>query len=77
MSGNSVASGVGSFRIFNPLDIIGKTVAEANTACESNGYTMRIMEKDGQPLMGTCDLRSNRVNVAVLNGNVIRLQGIG
>lgn len=64
-------------QMFNPLEIIGKTIAEANAICEGNGYTMRVMEEDGEALMGTCDLRSNRVNVAVVNGNVTRLQGIG
>jgi hypothetical protein len=63
--------------IFNPLEIIGKTIAEANAICEVNGYMMRIMEQDGESLIGTCELRSNRINVAVLNGNVIKLQGIG
>jgi hypothetical protein len=62
---------------FNPLDIVGKPVAEANIVCEAGGYTMRVMEEDGEALVGTCDLRSNRINVAVANGNVIRLQGIG
>lgn len=42
-----------------------------------NGFEMRVVERDGEPLMVTEDYRSDRINVVVADGNVVSITGIG
>jgi hypothetical protein len=42
-----------------------------------NGVEMRVVERDGEPLMVTEDYRSDRINVVVADGNVVSITGIG
>lgn len=57
--------------------IIGMDEHEANNHLSSNGYTMRIINRDNTPYMVTMDLNDRRVNVFVNNGKISDIDGIG
>jgi len=48
----------------------------ADTAAEF-GMAMRVVERDGEPLMVTEDYRTDRINVVVADGVVVAIDGIG
>jgi hypothetical protein len=48
----------------------------ADTALEF-GVEMRVVERDGEPLEVTEDYRTDRINVVVVDGNVVAIAGIG
>jgi len=59
----------------NPIDLtplVGRTVAEAQQLVESQGYTFRVILEAGKPLFVTADWRTDRVNVEVSAGKVVR-----
>lgn len=41
------------------------------------GVEMRVVERDGEPLQGTTDYRTDRINVIVVDGAVVAVSGIG
>ena len=43
----------------------GKTFEEAVAIIEAAGCTHRIARKDGQPYIGTCDVKINRINLYI------------
>lgn len=53
------------------------SVDEARKYLEDNGYTMRIINQDGKPLMVTTDYVENRVNVFTKNGKVFDIRDLG
>ena len=55
--------------------IVGMTEAEARAVMESAGYTLRVLENNGQLMVGTTEMRTNRYNVAIRDGIVIRVMG--
>lgn len=58
-------------------DIIGKTLAEAETYAKSKNLILREVLIDGRPVLCTDDLRFNRVNIATMNGKVIQICDVG
>ena len=46
-------------------NIVGANVDDATAALEAAGYTLRVVERDGESLAVTMDFVDNRVNVAV------------
>ncbi len=52
------------------LEVINKTVDEAQSVAKSKGCIVRVVQEDGNALIHTMELRSNRINVAVENGIV-------
>ena len=55
----------------NPFDaktLIGMTVEEATDTAKPHGCTVRVTERDGEPLPATMDLRQDRVDVTVVDG---------
>jgi hypothetical protein len=59
----------------NPIDLtalVGLTVAEAERIARAQGYTLRVLARDGVWLPATADLREDRVNVEVAAGKVVR-----
>jgi hypothetical protein len=46
-------------------ELVGLTTANAMRLCESKGFTMRVMQRDGAPCVGTRDCVLSRVNVSV------------
>ena len=49
----------------NVPDVIGDSVEEATATLEEAGFTLRVVQRDGEDLPGTADFLENRVNVAV------------
>jgi hypothetical protein len=45
-------------------EIVGATVEDASAALEAEGWTLRVVERDGEPQAATMDLVPTRVNVA-------------
>jgi len=56
--------------------LIGKSLDKAKEMAEFSEYTIRVVEKDGESLLCTMDLRFNRINVKVSN-NIITHTSIG
>jgi hypothetical protein len=59
----------------NPIDLhdlAGRPVEEARRLVEGQGYTFRVLIQDGQSSFATADFRSDRVNVEVAAGKVVR-----
>lgn len=50
--------------------LVGMSTAQAKKAAEKAGYTFRVVEVDGVPKAATADLRVDRINVAVEDGEV-------
>lgn len=46
-------------------------------AAVSYGLEVRVVERDGEAMMVTEDYREDRINVAVVDGNVVAITGIG
>ena len=46
-------------------DVIGDSVEEATATLEAAGFTLRVVQRDGEDLAVTADFLENRVNVAV------------
>ena len=51
--------------IITENEYVGKTVEEATKYAEDGGYEVRIVEKNGVPLMLTADLNSHRINFRI------------
>lgn len=57
--------------------LVGLAEDEAAKVAAGNGWTMRVVERDGESLMVTTDWVDNRVNVAVDSGRVSAVSSIG
>jgi hypothetical protein len=56
--------------------LVGLRERRATTAAARAGCTLRVIERDGERLVGTRDLRRHRVNVRVRDGRVVKLDGV-
>lgn len=54
-----------------PERFIGLPEKAARELAKANGYTSRIICRDGQDLLVTMDLRSNRIGFGVHHGRVV------
>ncbi len=50
---------------------------DAQQELEKIGFTLRIVELEGQPCISTRDFRRDRVNTRVADGRIIDVVGIG
>ncbi len=57
--------------MFSTQSLIGLTKEAAKDLAEKNGYTIRVMNEDGQAFMGTMDIRSDRINLSISGGKVV------
>jgi len=57
--------------------LVGLKLDEATKAAEGLGWEVRVSTLDGEPQVLTMDLRSNRVNVAVVDGVVTAVDSVG
>ena len=57
--------------------LVGLTEDEAAEAAEALGWEVRVANLDGEDQALTMDLRPNRVNVAVEDGEVTEVLDIG
>jgi hypothetical protein len=56
---------------------VGLTEDAATDAAEACGWILRVVRRDGEDLPATLDLRPNRVNVEVTDGEVTAIVNIG
>lgn len=61
--------------IIEKREYLGKTLQEANEYAINGGFITRIVEIDGNPIMITADVKSNRLNFRVRNNIVIDVHG--
>ncbi|MFM8861867.1 MAG: PASTA domain-containing protein [Acidimicrobiia bacterium] len=54
-------------------DVVGQTEDDATVALEAAGFTVRVVERDGEMFMVTKDYREDRVNLVVTRGVVTSL----
>lgn len=52
--------------------LVGLSEKVAERLSEQQGCGFRILERDGESMIGTADYRPDRVNVAVRDGKVVR-----
>ncbi|MFZ4721294.1 MAG: hypothetical protein ACOYMR_17845 [Ilumatobacteraceae bacterium] len=57
--------------------LVGLGLDEATKVADGNGWILRVSTLDGESQIGTADLRTNRVNVAVVAGSVTGIDSIG
>lgn len=57
--------------------LVGLTEDEAAEAADALGWEVRVIRRDGEDLAMTMDLRPNRVNVEVTDGEVTEVLQIG
>lgn len=50
--------------------LVGKPFGEAKDYAIARGLDFRVTSKDGFPRIVTCDLKADRVNVAIVDGIV-------
>lgn len=51
--------------------VIGMSEADAQAAISAAGYITRVTGRDGEPLPGTLDYRLDRINLNIVDGEVI------
>lgn len=56
---------------------IGNTVAEVSKEARRTGWLIRVMRKDGENCIGTCDYNPGRLNVAVVDGKITEILSVG
>jgi hypothetical protein len=57
--------------------IIGMKLEDASNLLADNGYSIRVINENGSPIMVPMDSKLNRVNVFIVNGHVDDIDGIG
>ena len=57
--------------------LVGLSEEEAEAAATEQGWAFRVVRRDGEDLPTTMDLRPDRVNVEVTDGDVIAVVSIG
>lgn len=55
-----------------PFCLVGASEIEARKYCIDNDFIFRCIERDGNKLSITRDIRIDRINVALNNGFVVR-----
>ena len=62
---------------YEELDLVGKKVKKAKKLSNKAGLHLRVVSRDGKPLITTRDYRVDRLNVATNNEIVTEVLGIG
>ena len=57
--------------------IIGLHLEDARNISTETGFTLRVMQKDGEHLIGTMDFRTDRINIAVERNTVAAILNVG
>ena len=64
-----------NFGIITESEWVGLSIKEAIEKAETDGFTHRIVEENGQSKMVTMDLKANRINFRLSNDRVIAAYG--
>lgn len=62
---------------FDTSELVGLSETDAKARAKQDGCTVRVVERDGEPLPATMDFNPKRVNVAVTDDKVTAVQGVG
>jgi hypothetical protein len=57
--------------MFDVSKLVGMEETEAETTIKDAKLSVRIKEQDGEAMMGTMDVRDDRVNLKIENGKVV------
>jgi hypothetical protein len=61
---------------FDAESLVGDRPVEAQRIAKSHGCTVRVAILDGKDQTLTMDLKTNRINVAVRDGRIVRVTKI-
>jgi hypothetical protein len=61
---------------FDARELVGMRVKKARSTAATHGCQVRVVRRNGEPLVVTQDFRTDRVNVAVRHRVVKRIVGI-
>jgi hypothetical protein len=53
--------------------LVGQPEATAVELLKNNGWKVRITVRDGEPFIGTCDFRDDRVQLQVRDGKITKI----
>lgn len=71
------ARAAGAPDAFDARDVLGRSLADAESAAKDHDCVVRVVIEDGEENPQTMDLRTDRVNVEVRDGVVVALRGVG
>lgn len=54
----------------NWQELVGMTEGAALAKIQKAGFQARVRERDGEHFMGTCDYRTDRVNLRISKGKI-------
>jgi hypothetical protein len=57
---------------FSVLNLVGMKLDDAEKLAQENGFSVRLMSVDGDRRVGISNFDTNRANLHVVNGVVIR-----
>lgn len=57
--------------------ILGKNLKAAMEFAKEGGWELRIMREDNHLCIGSCEIKSNRINVATEDGVVTEVMWVG
>jgi hypothetical protein len=57
--------------------LIGKTEDQAREALKEHDMVLRVTSEDGEHFFGTCDYRTDRLNVGITKGVLSSIGNIG
>ncbi len=61
--------------IYSKGEYVGKSLEEATKYAEEGGFIIRIVEREGIPLMLSHDVKENRLNFRIKNNTVVDVFG--
>lgn len=62
---------------YEDLDLVGLKEKKAKKKANKAGYHLRVIERDGLPCVITRDYRTDRLNVAVANEEILEVISVG
>ena len=57
--------------------LIGLDASDAREFLDVDGWTLRVVKRDGMITIATQDYRSNRLNVEVVDNTITKVIGVG
>lgn len=64
-----------NFGMITESEFTGKTLEEATSKAQNDGFAVRIVERDGDSFILTLDQKTDRINFRVRNNIVIGAYG--
>lgn len=61
----------------NAQGFIGHPIKDAQAHAKHHGWSIRVTQQDGHACIATRDFRTDRINVATVDGVITEIRGIG